>query len=106
MIILIVYQLHILPDETKNDAPVTVDTHRPECGLLPLQRMQPKGWNIEIVRNRRGMQSPQHTVELIGLRRLDAAFGPGPEKRFKPGMTEADDHMQHYKLYRCKIQEF
>jgi hypothetical protein len=92
VVVQIIDEFDVLPNESENHTPVSVDRDRVEPPQLAGQRMLASTWRCEIARLRRGIQGCQLQPELGRMLRLDSDLGAAPEKRLEALVSEAPNH--------------
>ena len=80
MIIKVIDKLRVGSVETENQAPVAIDSHRPESPLFSRQTMKAPSCDVHILLRPGMIQRAQHQTELAGVMRLDARRIAGLEK--------------------------
>lgn len=92
MIILIVDQLDVGPNEAKGDAPVAIDPDRPVPVQITLQGVKFERRQVHVRRCGGDIEQTKDIPQLLAVSGLDAARGPRFEKRLKTLVPESNDH--------------
>lgn len=93
VVVQIVDEFDVLPNESEDHAPVAVDRDRVEPPQLTGQRMQAPPGRCEIARLRRGIQGGQLQPELGRMLRLYSGLGATSKERLEALVSEAPDHI-------------
>lgn len=92
VVVQIVDEFDVLPNESENHAPVAVDRDRVEPLELAGQRMQAPPGCSEIARLRRGIQCRQLQLQPRRVLRLDTGLAASSEECLEAFVSEAPDH--------------
>jgi len=92
VVVQIIDEFNVLPNEPADHAPVTVDCDRVESPAFAGQGVQAPPRRCEIVRLRRGVQCRELQPEFGSVLWLDSSLGASLAERLERFMSEAPDH--------------
>lgn len=92
MIVLVVYCVGILADETKGDTPVATDCHCPITLAFSTEFMKTQTREIHILRTGRCLKSAQDKAQPFSMFWLNTSLGSTREEALQSLVFESYDH--------------
>lgn len=92
MVVLVVDEFHIFTDESKGDAPISVDPDGPETSEVSLERVGSKAWDLHIDRRPSNVEHAENASKLRHMFRLHPGLRVSLVERLEAFMPETNDH--------------
>ncbi len=106
VIILVIDEISVLPNELKCDLPVPAYRHRPTTLPVTLERMKIHPGKRHIFRSGCRIQTAQNKAQPFSVLCLDASSGPGLKELAQTFVLEAADHLPDCNLTRYGLQDW
>lgn len=92
MIVFVIHHFGVVTRKHKGKSPISTDIYGPGTGSISAQFMQPKSWQIHVLRLGRGMESTENETEFLCMGWPDSGSTAGLKESAQPFVLKTPDH--------------